>query len=74
MRRPSGLGAGIEVLVAIVGERLELAAGQVDPVEVGDAALREAAHHDALAVGHPVGREQRDQLGELVPARDLAVA
>ena len=69
-----GARCGIEVLVAIRRERLQRSLGQVHAVDVGDAALREAADHDAATVGHPVGREQRHQLGELVAPPYLAVA
>ena len=69
----------IEIFVPIRGKALEAPGtqrvtgiGEPQPVEIRIAGLRQAAEHDTLAVRRPGRGENRDELGELIAADDLA--
>ena len=61
----------VEILVAVGGERLQAAVGEPEAIQVRIARDREAGEHDAAAVGRPGGRQDRDELRELVAPDDL---
>ena len=69
---PVGVGSRIQILEPVLRERLELSIRELDAIEIGDTTLGETAEHDALAVGHPHGREYGDQPVELISSRHLA--
>ena len=68
----------IEILIAIRCQPLETPRAQriartpkPEAIEVGVPGNRQAAEHDALAVWDPGGRQNRDELRELIAAHDF---
>ena len=77
-RSPIRADGGVEVLVAIRSESLEPSrqriarVGEPQSVEIRIPGLGQAAEHDALGVGRPGRRENRDERRKLIAADDLA--
>ena len=68
----------IDVLVPIGGETLESTraggisgVGEPEAVEIGIARYGQPAEDNALAIGRPRGRKNRDELGKLIATDDL---
>ena len=63
----------VDVLVAVRRQALEPAVAQPKTVQVGVPGERQAREDDAPAVRGPRGREDGDELGELVPPHHLVL-